>query len=118
MVLVDTSVWIDHLRRGNDDLVTLLEEARSLCHPFIIGELACGNLSQRDSVLSLLGALQEAPVAEHTEVLELVESRRLQGRGLGWIDLHLLAAALLAGCSLWTLDRRLAAAARELGAGP
>ena len=118
MVLVDTSVWVDHLRRGNDDLVTLLEEAQSLCHPFVIGELACGNLSQRDRILSLLGALPQAPVAEHAEVLELVESRRLHGQGLGWIDMHLLASALLAGCPLWTLDRRLASAARKLGAAP
>jgi predicted nucleic acid-binding protein len=114
-VLVDTSVWVDHLRRGNARLADRLERGRVLCHPFVIGELACGNLSRRDEILSLLRALPGAPSASDAEVLSLVESHRLMGRGLGWIDVHLLASALLADRLLWTLDRRLHSAARDLG---
>ena len=118
MTLVDTSVWVDHLRRGNDRLASLLDDGSALCHPFVIGELACGNLAQRDRILTLLDALPEAPVAEHAEVLELVRSRRLHGQGLGWVDMHLMASALLAECPLWTYDRRLEATAQRLGAAP
>jgi predicted nucleic acid-binding protein len=115
MVLADTSVWIQHFRRGEPTLVDLLEEGLVLMHPFISGELACGNLKNRAAILSDLQALPQAAVAFHAEVLQLIEERPLWGRGLGWIDLHLLAAALLAGCGLWTLDKRLARAAKELG---
>jgi len=118
MTLVDTSVWVDHLRHGNDRLASLLDDGSALCHPCVIGELACGNLAHRDRILSLLDALPEAPVAEHVEVLELVRSRKLHGQGLGWIDMHLMASALLAACPLWTLDRRLDAAARRLRPAP
>jgi predicted nucleic acid-binding protein len=114
-VLVDTSAWVDHLRRGNKVLAEYLQEARVLCHPFVIGELACGNLRHRDEVLSLLAALPQVPVARDEEVLAFVEANRLMGRGLGWIDVHLLASTRLAHTTLWTLDRRLAAAARSLG---
>ena len=113
-MLVDTSVWVDHLRQGNPRLVALLESARVCSHPFIIGELACGNLSRRQEVLSLLEALPATPVADHHEVLRFLDDRRLHGRGLGWIDVHLLAAARLAGVPLWTLDKQLAAVAAQL----
>ena len=116
MTLVDTSVWIDHLRRGNDRLSGLLDEARVLCHPFIIGELACGNLAERGRVLRLLDALPGVALAEHEEVLALVRTHRLHGQGLGWIDMHLLASTLLAGCPLWTLDKRLEATAVRMRA--
>ena len=117
MMLIDTSVWIDHLRRGNDALVERLDDAEVWCHPFIRGELACGHLGNRQEILSLMDALPEAPLAAHEEVMTLVESRRLMGRGLGWVDVHLLASAMLAGIDLWTRDRRLAQAAQELGLG-
>lgn len=117
MMLIDTSVWIDHLRRGNDALVERLDDAEVWCHPFIRGELACGHLGNRQEILSLMDALPEAPLADHEEVMTLVESRRLRGRGLGWVDVHLLASAMLAGIDLWTRDRRLAQAAQELGLG-
>lgn len=113
-MLVDTSVWVDHLRHGNPRLVTLLESERVCSHPFIIGELACGNLSRRQEVLRLLEALPATPLADHHEVLRFLDDRRLHGRGLGWIDVHLLAAARLAGVPLWTLDKRLAAVAAQL----
>ena len=106
---MDTSVWIDHLRRGNDRLRTLLEEGEVLCHPFIIGELALGNLRNRSEVLSLLEALPPVVLAEHGEVMRFVDEQHLMGKGLGlgYVDAHLLASALLAGAPLWTLDRKL-----------
>ena len=114
MILVDTSVWVDHLRRGHEALASLLHDAQVLCHPFIIGELACGNLTRRREILSLLAALPQATVANHHEVLTFVQRRRLMGCGIGWIDAHLLASAMLADTPLWTLDKPLAAAARTL----
>lgn len=114
-MLVDTSVWIDHLRRGNAALAGQLNELEVWCHPFVIGELACGRLEARSEVLSLLSALPQAPLARHDEVLAFVEGNRLAGTGIGWVDAHLLAAARLAGVGLWTLDGALVAVALELG---
>ena len=117
MVLADTSVWVQHFRRGEPGLAERLSEGLVLMHPFISGELACGNLRDRSSILSDLHALPPANVASDAEVLLLIEDRRLWGRGLGWIDAHLLASALLSKCDLWTLDARLAKVAVELGLG-
>jgi hypothetical protein len=116
VVLVDTSVWVEHLRRGLPELETSLSEGEVVCHPLVIGELACGNLRNRREILSLLGDLPCAPEVAHEELLSFVESHRLMGRGLGWIDIHLLAAALIAGVPLWTVDRKLREAARRLHA--
>ena len=113
-MLVDTSVWVDHLRRGNAALVVLLEQTQVWTHSFVVGELACGNLAQRDKVLSALSALPHAPVCGHDEALAFLESHRLMGRGLGWVDMHLLASARLAKLLFWTLDKRLAAVATAL----
>jgi predicted nucleic acid-binding protein len=107
MVLVDTSVWVAHLRDGTIGLETLLNEGRVICHPFIIGELACGNLRNRGEVLSLLQALPMATWVEHEEVMHFIENYALMGKGLGYIDMHLLASAILNRVPLWTLDRRL-----------
>lgn len=115
LVLVDTSVWVDHLRRCNTTLVTLLERADVWTHPFVIGELACGNLVNRGRILESLAALPQVRPTAHHEVLSFVEVRHLMGRGLGWTDMHLLSSALLTGLPLWSLDRRLSRAARELG---
>jgi predicted nucleic acid-binding protein len=114
MILVDTSVWVLHLRKGDEKLAGLLGEELVLCHPFIVGELACGNLKNRAEILNLLRALPMAQEAEHDEVMQLVESRGLAGRGLGWVDAHLLASALISSCGMWTLDKPLASAAAEL----
>jgi predicted nucleic acid-binding protein len=116
-MLVDTSVWIDHLRHGNPALASALEAGEVWCHPFVQGELACGNLRNRTEILSLLDALPQAPLTTHAEALSLVEKRRLMGTGLGWVDIHLLGSALLAVIPLWTLDRQLADAARNVGIG-
>jgi predicted nucleic acid-binding protein len=113
-MLVDTSVWVDHLRRRNATLVVLLEQTQVWTHSFVVGELACGNLAQRDKVLSALSALPHAPVCSHDEVLAFLESHRLMGRGLGWVDMHLLASARLSKLPFWTLDKRLAAVATAL----
>jgi hypothetical protein len=114
MILVDTSVWVEHLRKGNERLQALLLEGQVLVHPFVIGELACGNLHDRERILALMAALPAAPVAEHEDVMQLLDSRRLHGRGLGWVDVHLLASALLAGCGFWTLDEPLRRVALHL----
>ena len=117
MILVDTSVWVEHLRRGLPRLASLLQEGEALIHPWVIGELACGNLRNRQEVLELLQGLPAATVASDTEVLLLIERGHLMGRGIGYVDVHLLASARLSHCRLWTQDRRLAAVAEELGLG-
>jgi predicted nucleic acid-binding protein len=113
-MLVDTSVWVDHLRRRNATLVALLEQTQVWTHAFVVGELACGNLAHRGKLLTALTALPHAPMAAHDEVLAFLESHRLMGRGLGWVDIHLLASARLAKLPFWTLDKRLAAVATAL----
>lgn len=116
MILVDTSVWIDHLRQGDPALAALLEAGQVLVHPFVIGELACGNLANRGEVITLLQALPKAPVARDVEVLAFIESSRLMGRGIGYVDVHLLASTVLFGsATIWTRDRRLAGVASDLG---
>ena len=115
MILVDTSVWIEHLRRGSRPLVQALEDGLVVTHPFVIGELACGTIGRRAEVLSLLARLDVVPVVTNAEALRLVEDRHLMRRGVGWIDVHLLASSLVARVHLWSLDRRLASTARELG---
>jgi predicted nucleic acid-binding protein len=114
MVLVDTSVWVAHLRQGAIGLEDWLAEGRVWCHPFIIGELACGNLQNRAEIISLLQALPQASVAGPDEVLQMIDNYGLMGKGLGYIDVHLLAAARLSAVPLWTLDKRLHETARKL----
>ena len=115
MILVDTSVWIDHLRAGDEELVALLNESRVLMHPFVLGELACGTLSNRDKVLALLKDLPTATVATDEEVLFFIERHTLMGRGIGYVDAHLLAAVELTGATqLWTRDKRLRVLANSL----
>jgi len=115
MVLADTSVWIQHFRRGEPKLASQLAEGLILMQPFVLGELACGNLKHRAEILSDLQELPSANPASTAETLRLIEDRRLWGCGLGWIDVHLLASALLSDCGFWTLDKRLGRAASELG---
>jgi predicted nucleic acid-binding protein len=103
LVLVDTSVWVAHLRDGHDGLTEVLEAGEVMCHPFVVGELACGNLKNRAAIIALLQHLPSAAVV-----------RRLMAKGLGYVDVHLLASALLGGVPLWTLDKRLDRAAAEI----
>ncbi|MBA3506260.1 MAG: PIN domain-containing protein [Betaproteobacteria bacterium] len=115
MILVDTSVWVDHLRRREQTLVAALDAGQVLMHPFIRGEVACGNLKHHIEVLALMRELPHAPVATEEEALDFIERRELMGRGIGYIDVHLLASAVLCGTArLWTRDKRLALVADDL----
>jgi hypothetical protein len=114
-VLVDTSVWVEHLRRGLPRLAAALEQERVETPPIVVGELALGRIRRRAEILSLLDALPRVPAASHDEVLALIEARGLAGSGIGWVDAHLLASTLVVRTTLWTLDRRLAAVAARLG---
>lgn len=115
MILVDTSVWVDHLQKGSSTLADALERGEVLTHPFVIGELACGSMKNRRRVLDLLAALPSAVVATDEEVLLLIERQQLMGKGLGYMDVHLLASVKLTDDAwLWTRDKDLRAAAAEL----
>jgi predicted nucleic acid-binding protein len=115
VILVDTSVWIDHLRATDSDLESALTDGEVLIHSFVVGELACGNIARRAEILSLLEDLPAAREATHDEVMALIHRRKLMGRGIGYVDAHLLASALLTpGTLLWTRDKRLSRIAAEL----
>jgi hypothetical protein len=114
MVLVDTSVWVSHLRDGNAELANLLNDGKVLCHPLIVGELACGNLKDRTVILSFLQLLPMSIEAEHDEVLPFIENNRLMGKGMGYVDVHLITSAVLTGVPIWTLDKKLAQTADSL----
>lgn len=116
MILVDTSIWIDHLRVGEPKLAELLEDAMVSTHPMVIGELALGTMRNRARTLALLSALPAVLPAAHAEVLRFIETARLHGNGLSVVDVHLLAAArITAGTRLWTRDKRLRSAAQRFG---
>jgi len=114
MVLVDTSVWIDYLRDGDRHLEKLLFDGDVVCHTHIIGELACGNLKNREEIILLLQSLPVTPVVEFQEYLYFIEQHQLNGKGIGFVDIHLLASAKLGQVQLWTADKRLKAAAANL----
>jgi len=107
VVLVDTSVWIDHFRNGNARLIEILNNDNVYCHPLIIGELACGNLKNRNDILLLLKSLPQAKPVDHDELLLFIDSQKLMGQGVGYVDISLLGSALIAGLSLWTFDKKL-----------
>lgn len=108
MILVDTSVWVDHFRKSDPGLVRWLEAGTVMAHPFVIGELALGGLKRRETILSMLYDLPAAEVASDAEVLQFIDRHRLAGSGVGYIDAHLLAAVrLTGGAALWTRDKRL-----------
>jgi predicted nucleic acid-binding protein len=107
-------VWVSHFQEMNDELANLLGNGEVACHPFVVGELACGNLKNRNQILSLLQALPMSIIAEHDEVLELIERNHLMGKGLGYVDIHLIASAMLTGIPIWTLDKKLGQIANAL----
>ena len=117
MILIDTSIWVNHLRRGDPHLAEMLLAEEAGTHPFVIGEIAAGNLRRRVQNLADLSRLPQAPMAQEDEVHHLLDSRRLWGAGLGWIDLHILASAKLSGWPLYSADRALNAAAARLEIG-
>ena len=113
-ILVDTSVWIDHLRTNSPALRRLLDNDLVVCHPLVIGEIACGNMKHRSELIESLSVLPTTPLIEYQEVLTFIETHKLFGQGLGWIDVHLLASTILQHVTLWTLDQSLRNAARRL----
>ncbi len=115
MVLVDTSVWVRHLRQGEPNLERILNDGEVMCHPFVVGELACGNIRNRTEILSLIQILPRVTEAKHQEVLQFIEQNRLMGNGLGYVDVHLCASAVLTGVPMWTYDRRLDQTNKVLG---
>ena len=118
MILPDTSVWIDHFRRGNSKMTAMLRDNSVLCHAMVIGELACGNLRARSSTIDDLSRLPRVMLVDDLEVLQFIERQKLMGLGLGWVDVHLLASAVLDGSPLWSLDKALQASAHALGCDP
>jgi predicted nucleic acid-binding protein len=117
VILVDTSVWVDYLRDGDPSLAALLEGGHVCTHDFVIGELACGNLRKRVEVLGLLKSLPRLETATAAEALFLIEQRHLMARGIGYVDVHLLAATVMRDARLWTKDKSLKAVANEVGCG-
>ena len=117
MILADTSVWISHIRESQPHLQQALVDCKVFMHPFVLGEIACGNLRSRPQTLDMLARLPFSVSASNEEVLALLEQNRLFGRGLGWVDAHLLASARLTSCRLWTLDSPLRDAATALKIG-
>ncbi|WP_343061006.1 type II toxin-antitoxin system VapC family toxin [Rhizobium soli] len=116
MILVDTSIWIDHFRYGDAELQKIINDDMLLCHPFVVGELALGSLRERDAVLAFLGAQREAMIATHAEVMTIINSHSIFSMGIGYTDAHLLTSTLLdKRSSLWTRDKRLAATAQKVG---
>jgi len=115
MMLVDTSVWVRHLRHGEPDLEASLNEGKVLCHSFIIGELACGNLKNQTEIFFLLKSLPSAVQASHEEVMQFIENKKLMGNGIGYIDAHLLASAVLTGVCIWTFEKKLQEISSLLG---
>ena len=114
MILVDSSVWMDHFRKPSTRLAALLDAEEICTHPFVIGEVACGNLKNRKEIISLIHALPIVQKADDDEILFFIERHRLSGRGIGVIDIHLLASCLFERCFIWTADRRLRAVAEEI----
>jgi len=114
MVIVDTSIWINHLRKGDKHLEKLLFDAEVICHEFIVGELACGNLKNRNEILSLLQSLPHSPTVDSQEFLYFFDKHKLMEKSIGFVDVHLLASAQLSGLPIWTADNRLSAVSKYL----
>ena len=117
LILVDTSVWIKHLREGNQNLSQLLEQGLVASHPFIIGEIACGDIKNRYEIISLINDLPSTDVLDHSDIMEFIENRKIMNKGIGYIDVHLLGSALVSETPLWTLDKALRKIAIQLAVG-
>jgi predicted nucleic acid-binding protein len=113
-ILVDTSVWIKHLREGDPDLIRLLEQGLVACHPFILGEIACGDIRNRYEIISLLNDLPSTDILDHSDIMEFIENRKIMNKGIGYIDVHLLGSALVSETPLWTFDKALKKIAIQL----
>jgi predicted nucleic acid-binding protein len=113
MVLADTSIWVDHLRKSNGQLIELLNNGEVFCHPFIIGELACGYIKNRQEIITALRALPQSAFIEHDEIMVFIEKNNIMGKGLGYIDIAILGSSLVTGIPLWTFDQKLNAIAKK-----
>ena len=113
-ILVDTSVWVNHLRKNDENLANLLGQGRVACHPFIIGELACGGIKNRDEILGLLNDLPSTDLLDHYDIMDFIEYRKIMNKGLGYVDVHLLGSALVSETPLWTFDKALKKIAKQL----
>jgi len=116
-ILVDTSVWIKHLRENEKNLIRLLEQGLVACHPFIIGELACGGIKNRHEIISLLNDLPSTDILDHYDIMEFIEYRKIMNKGIGYVDVHLLGSALVTETPLWTFDKALKKIANQLSIG-
>jgi len=116
-ILVDTSVWIKHLREGDQNLTQLLEQGLVACHPFIIGEIACGGIKKRYEIITLLNDLPSTDVLDHSDIMEFIENRKIMNKGIGYIDVHLLGSALVSDTPIWTFDKALSKIAFQLSVG-
>jgi len=113
-ILIDTSVWIKHLRESDKNLIRLLEQGLVACHPFIIGELACGGIKNRYEIISLLNDLPSTDILDHHDIMEFIEYRKIMNKGIGYVDVHLLGSALVSETHLWTFDKALRKIANKL----
>lgn len=116
-ILVDTSVWIKYLREGDQNLTQLLEQGLVACHPFIVGEIACGGIRDRYEIINLLSELPSTDLLDHSEIMEFIENRKIMNKGIGYIDVHLLGSALVSNTPIWTLDKALKKIANQLSIG-
>jgi predicted nucleic acid-binding protein len=116
-ILVDTSVWINHLREGDQNLTELLEQGLVACHPFIVGEIACGGIKNRHEIIDLLNDLPSTEIIDHADIMEFIENRKIMNIGIGYIDVHLLGSALVSDTPLWTFDKALRKIAIQFSIG-
>ena len=116
-ILVDTSVWIKHLREGDQNLTQLLEQGLVACHPFIIGEIACGGIKNRHEIIDLLNDLPSTEILDHSDIIDFIENRKIMNKGIGYIDVHLLGSALVSDTPIWTFDKALKKMAFQLSVG-
>jgi predicted nucleic acid-binding protein len=113
-ILVDTSVWVKHLRENEKNLIRLLEQGLVACHPFIIGELACGGIKNRYEIISMLNDLPSTDILDHYDIMEFIEYRKIMNKGIGYVDVHLLASALVSETALWRFDKALRNISKQL----
>ena len=116
-ILVDTSVWINHLREGDKNLTQLLEQGLVACHPFIVGEIACGSIKNRNEIINLLNDLPSTEIIDHSDIMGFIENRKIMNKGIGYIDVHLLGSALVSDTPLWTFDKALRKIAIQFSIG-
>ena len=117
IILVDTSVWINYLREGDPNLSQLLEQGLVACHPFTVGEIACGGIKNRREIINLLNDLPSVVTLDHSDILDFIENRKIMNKGIGYVGIHLLGSALVSDTPLWTFDKALKKIATQFSIG-